>query len=170
MFLLIVDPTRDIFNFTYDEPIYDNGNKVGINKKTILIDQTACLTKFIDLFEMPENKEFMKNVDAIHFIVTKADTLGRSDQDRKEKARDLLLDKYRGPITKLIAFCRRSKRVNYATDFKPKAYPFSLGKFFVGGSFEYIDDSTLKIIDTLRHITAAKKEGNFWDDLRDTLA
>ena len=171
VFLLIVDPTRDIFNFTYDEPVYDsNNNMIGVNPGKILVDQTACLAKFISLFEMPENKEFMKNVDAIHFIVTKADTLGRSDQERKERARDLLLEKYRGPISNLIAYCRRSKRVNYATDFKPKAYPFSLGQFFVGGSFRYNNDSTLKTIDTLRHITAAKKEGNFWDDLRDTLA
>ena len=39
------------------------------------------------------NQEIMKRVDAIHFVVTKADMLGDRNV-RKEKARDLLLSKF----------------------------------------------------------------------------
>lgn len=170
VFFIIVDPTRDIFKFTYEQPVLDsNGNMISVNPRHLFIDQTAGLAKFISLFEMPENKEFMKNVDAIHFIVTKADTLGRTDQERKERAHDLLLAKYQGPIRNLITFCRRSKRINYATDFKPMVYPFSLGRFSDDRTFEYDNRSSLAIIDALRHMTAAKKEGSFWGELRDCL-
>ena len=170
VFFLVVDPTKDILRITYGKPVRDtNGNIIGIDKKALCIDQTFCLNKFISLFQMPENKEFMKKVDAIHFIVTKADLLGRTDQERKERARDLLLAKYQGPIRNLITFCRRSKRINYATDFKPMVYPFSLGRFSDDRTFEYDNRSSLAIIDALRHMTAAKKEGSFWDELRDCL-
>lgn len=170
VFFLIIDPTRDTFGFTFDEPVYGiNGDKIGVNKRVTYINQLLGLDRLISLFGMVENKEFMKQVDAIHFIVTKADTLGRTDQERKERARDLLLAKYQGPIRNLITFCRRSKRINYATDFKPMVYPFSLGRFSDDRTFEYDNRSSLAIIDALRHMTAAKKEGSFWDELRDCL-
>lgn len=170
VFFIIVDPTRDIFSFTFGKPKYDtNGTLINIDMKSECVDQTCFLSRLIFLFELPENKEFMKNVDAIHFIVTKADTLGRTDQERKERARDLLLAKYQGPIQNLIAFCRCNRRINYVSDHLPMVYPFSLGRFSDNKSFEYDNRSSLAIIVALRHMTAAKKEGSFWDELRDCL-
>jgi hypothetical protein len=72
-------------------------------------------------------------------------------------------------LTKAEGFCRRTKHINYATDFVPMVYPFSLGRCFEHGTFEYDNRSSLAIIDALRHMTAAKKESNFWDNLRDCL-
>jgi hypothetical protein len=170
VFFIIVDPTRDIFSFTFGQPVYDtNGVQIDIINESICVDQMCFLYRLISLFEMPKTKEFMKKVYAIHFIVTKADTIGKTYQERKERTRDLLLEKYHGPVQQLIALCRRAKRINYATDFVPMVYPFSLGRFSDHKTFEYDNRSSLAIIDALRHMTEGKKEGNFWDNLRDCL-
>ena len=172
VFFIVVDPTaKNEIEFEYDEDIYDEeGNRIDVIQKKEHISQEECLNKFASLFDLPENKKLMQRVDAIHFIVTKADTLGDDPEERKQKAHDLLIEKYIGPIQKLVGYCRRTKRVNYSTNFKPRVYPFSLGKFYLGGVFEFDKQETLNIIDTLRHITVAQKEPNFWDRLRDFLA
>ena len=167
---LIVDPTRDIFNLSYNDPEYDmNGNVIGVNPSKLFVDQTTCLAKFISLFEMQENKNLMKKVDAIHFIVTKADILGDDEETRKMKARDLLLDKYGGIVQNLIGYCRRTNRINYVTDFRPMVYPFSMGQFYDDGTFKYDKSSSLKIIDVLRHYTIAIKEEGVLGKVRDCL-
>lgn len=171
VFFIIIDPTVDTIEFKFNKYDKDeNGNIVGVRPVTEYINQLSCISKFVDLFEADENKEFMKKVDGIHFIVTKADTLGGDDEIRKRNARDLMIRKYEGPVRKLIGYCRRTKRVNYATDFCPMVYPFSLGRFFVGGSFKYDNRSTKKIINVIRYNTAAKIEESFIDKIRDFLA
>ena len=171
VFFIVIDPTVENIKFTFKKYEKDeNGNVIGIRPVTEYINQLACISKFVALFEADENKEFMKKVDAIHFIVTKADTFGDDDENRKQKARDLMIDKYKQPVLNLIGYCRRTKRVNYATNFCPMVYPFSLGRFFVGGTFNYINKSTLKIINVIRYNTPAKKEESFFDRVRDFLA
>lgn len=171
VFFIIIDPTVENIKFTFKKYEKDeNGNVIGIRPVTEYINQLACINKFVNLFEADENKEFMKRVDAIHFIVTKADTFGDDDERRKEQARDLMMNKYENPVRELIGYCRRTKRVNYATDFCPMVYPFSLGRFYVGGSFTYNNKSTLNIINVIRYNTAATKEDSFMDKLRDFLA
>lgn len=171
VFFIIVDPTTDIIKFEREVPDYDkDGNRIGVHKESKNISQNVCLGKFVQLFEMEKNKELMKRVDAIHFIVTKSDTLGTNEEQRKLKARDILLEKYQGVVKKLNDFCRRTKRINFSTDYNPRVYPFSLGKFYIGDLFEFDKTETLKIVDTLRHITVAYKEPNFYDKLRDFLA
>ena len=171
VFFIIVDPTTDIIKFEREVPDYDkDGNRIGVHKESKNISQNVCLGKFVQLFEMEKNKELMKRVDDIHFIVTKSDTLGTNEEQRKLKARDILLEKYQGVVKKLNDFCRRTKRINFSTDYNPRVYPFSLGKFYIGDLFEFDKTETLKIVDTLRHITVAYKEPNFYDKLRDFLA
>lgn len=171
VFFIIIDPTVDNIKFTFNQYEKDeNGNVIGIRPVTEYINQLACINKFVALFEAEENKEFMKKVDAIHFIVTKADTFGDDEEVRKNKAREWMMNYYLNPVEELIGYCRRTNRVNYATDFCPMVYPFSLGRFYVGGTFDYNNKSTLKIINVIRHNTPAKKEDSFWDKVRDFLA
>lgn len=170
VFFIVVDPTVDVVEFDYYEEVKDDvGNVKDLVPIKEHIPQNICLSKFIALFKLKENKEFMKRVDAIHFIVTKSDTLGDDIEERKTKARDLLIDKYGQVIGQLIDYCKDTKRVNYATDYFPMVYPFSLGRFFADGGFDYDKKSAFRIVNVLRLNTAAVKRDTFIDKVRDAL-
>lgn len=169
VFFIVVDPTVDNVEFDYYEELKEGDNVVDLKPIKEHIPQEICLSKFIALFRLKENKEFMKRVDAIHFIVTKADTLGDDIEERKTKARDLLIEKYGGVIGLLIDYCKDTKRVNYATDYFPMVYPFSLGRFFGDGGFDYDKKSATRIVNVLRLNTAAVKRSTFLDKVRDAL-
>ena len=105
----------------------------------------------------------MNYVDAIHFIVTKADMLDENKKRRLEKARDILLDKYSAPVQKLINYCEQSKRVNYSTNYRPHVFTFSLGHFYLGDIFDFNNTETLEIVDTIRSITGGTNNATWWD-------
>ena len=169
VFFIVVDPTVETVEFDYFEEVKEGEDVVDLKSIKEQIPQSICLSKFLALFKYEENKKFMKKVDAIHFIVTKADTLGNNDHDRKVKARDLLIEKYGQEIGQLIDYCKDTKRINYATDYCPMVYPFSLGKFFADGGFDYDKASALKLVNVLRLNTAAEKRVTFVDRVRDAL-
>lgn len=159
VFFIVIDPTIDIIRFDYYKEIFDdNGSIVDVKPYIEYVDQFACLSKFVSLFELEENKEFMKKVDAIHFIVTKADLLGGAQEERNHKAYELLLKKYRGTVVKLIEYLRRTKRINSTTDYQPRIFTFSLGKFYLDGEYDYDSKDSLYLIDALRHMTQGTKE------------
>jgi len=169
VFFIIVDSTKDRIKVEYIEPVKDaQGNIVDERIRKRYISQLDILNKFVGLFELPENAEIMKRVDAIHFIVTKADMLGPINE-RGEKARDLLLNKYPGPVSQIRDYCRRTKRVNYSTEYRPRVFTFSLGKFYLGDVFTFSSQETLDIIDTIRTVTCGQKEGGWWSSLLDKL-
>lgn len=158
VFFIVIDPTTEILRFDYfREVLDDNGNVTGIEPIAEYIYQQSCISKFVSLFECEENKAFMKQVDAIHFIVTKADTLGKTQEERSLKAHALLINHYCGAVYTLIHYCRRMKRINRTTDFQPRIFTFSLGKFYYDG-YEYDSKDSLYLIDALRHMTQGTKE------------
>jgi hypothetical protein len=171
VFFIIVDPTKDRVKVEYLESVKDEQGTIidqRIRKKYNY--QLDILNKFVSLFELPENQEIMKNVDAIHFIVTKADTLG-TGTDRLTKARELLTTKYAGPVESLKAYCRQTKRINYAANknYSPHVFTFSLGKFYLGDVFQFDATETLQIISAIRSITGFVKEKSWLDKLREAL-
>ena len=73
VFFILVDPTIENMEFTRYQDIYDgDGCIIGIQPEKVYINQRACLSKFLDWLDAESNKGFMKNVEAIHFLVTKA--------------------------------------------------------------------------------------------------
>jgi len=158
VFFIVIDPTIEILRFDYFREVLDeNGNVTDVEPIAEYICQQSCISKFVSLFECEENKAFMRQVDAIHFIITKADTLGKTQEERNNKAHDLLMDKYRGAVYSLIHYCRRTKRINRTTGFQPRIFTFSLGKFYLDG-YEYDSKDSLYLIDALRHMTQGTKE------------
>jgi len=169
VFFIIVDGTKDKVKMEYVEQVKDaEGNIIDERIRKKYISQLTILQKFVSLFELPENEEIMKRVDAIHFVVTKADMLG-DGQERKIKARDLLLNNYSAPVEQLKKYCRKTKRINYSTDYKPKVFTFSLGKFYLGDVFSFDKTESIQIIDTIRLVTNAIKGKSFWDKVKDVL-
>ena len=169
VFFIIVDASKEKVKCEYIEQVKDaEGNVIDERIRKKYIWQLDILNKFVGLFELPENQEIMKRVDAIHFVVTKADMLGEKNV-RKEKARDLLLNTYAGPVEQLKNYCRLTKRINYSTDYRPLVFTFSLGKFYLGDVFIYDNEDTIRIVDTIRLVTGSTKEKSWWDKLKATL-
>ncbi len=169
VFFIIVDSTKDMVKVEYVEEVKDaEGNVIDERIRKKYISQLGILGKFVSLFELPENQEIMKRVDAIHFVVTKADMLGDRTV-RLERARELLQRRYLGPVEQLKNYCRKTKRINYSTSYKPQVFTFSLGQFYLGDVFKFDSEETIKIIDTIRTVTGAIKEKTWWNRVVDIL-
>jgi len=102
-------------------------------------DQIEAFNRLRSLmFDVEANREVMKQVKGLHFIVSKADTLG---ENRMEKARDIVHE-ILNPATRgaLVGQCR-NYGINYSTDSllngRPRIFCFSLGKFNVGNIYNY---------------------------------
>lgn len=169
VFFLIIDPTattirynrREIVGYNEDtgEPIYD--------LVRIRCNQQTLITKMVDLFAYPGNAEIMKKVDSIHIIVTKADLLGDSQMERSEESLRLFQSIYGNNIlTPLIELCKEYN-INVRTNYSPILYTFSLGKFYVGGLYEYDPTDSNKLVSAIRNSTETVKKRSFWDKLID---
>lgn len=169
VFFIIVDSGDDKVRFEYDRDITDNeGNIIRQDHIVTFISQLDILNKFMGLLDQPENRQIMEKVDAIHFIVTKSDRLG-SHGERKQNARDLLIERYSGPVQRLKLYCRNSKRINATSGFNPQVFTFSLGNFYVGDVFTFDKTETMEIVEAIRAMTSGKKERTFLDILRDKI-
>ncbi|MDE7135437.1 MAG: hypothetical protein K2N91_02290, partial [Muribaculaceae bacterium] len=90
-FFIVIDASRPRVKVSYlDHEIEDDGVQ---RVKTRYISQLDILDKFIVLMSLPENREIMEKVDAIHFIVTKSDAMG-SPEERDEKAAEMIHSQY----------------------------------------------------------------------------
>ena len=175
VFFIIVDPSKDKVKVQYLETVRDSfGNEVEQRIRTRYVSQLTILQKFVSLFEIEENEDIMKRVDAIHFIVTKADILSDNSSDRVVKARDLLLERYKAPVNQLKNYCERTKRINYSDRkelrYRPQVFTFSLGHFYLGDVFDFDKSETLKIIQAIRGVTSGTKERTWWDKFKESLA
>lgn len=167
VFFLIIDPTTNVIRYNrrevvgYDEetgdPIYDLV-KIRCNQQT-LID------KMVALFAYPGNAEIMKKVDSIHIIMTKADLLG-DEINREERALNEFNVKYGSNILDpLIDLCKEYN-INVQTKYYPKLYTFSLGKFYVGGVYEYDSTDSNKLVNAIRNATGTIKKETLWDKVK----
>ncbi len=143
---IIIDPTSLEFKHIYLEDIKDeNGIVIDLHIRHKYYKQDDILSKFISFLEHPDNQEIMERVDAIHFIVTKADLLDK-DGSRDKMSVDLVLTKYAASINQLKELCRKYKHINRATRNSPLVFTFSLGKFYLGDIFEYDPTDSHKLI------------------------
>lgn len=163
LFFILVDCSKDKVKCQYIEPVKDSDGVVideRVRKKYIF--QADHINKLVSLFELPENEELMCKVDAIHFIVTKADLLGdRSVRD--ERARDLLLEKYGGAVEMVRNYCQQTHRINRATNYNPMLWTFSLGKFYFGDVFEYDPTDSMKLVNAISScLPNPSSDGESW--------
>jgi hypothetical protein len=170
VFFIIVDPTKLMIPFKFLKDVLDaEGNVVDREIRKVYISQNIILNKLTALFTLPENQKIMERVDAIHFIVTKADTLGDARSGRNNAAREKLNADYKGAVTQLKNYVRQSQRINASTDFKVQAYTFSLGRFYLGDVFELDNTDTTELIETIRDVTFGHKELSLWDRFKKIL-
>ncbi|MBQ5895439.1 MAG: hypothetical protein IIW75_02585 [Bacteroidaceae bacterium] len=165
VFFVVVDPTKNIIRFNIEEEVYDEAGNVSYRPRTITINQNKSLKRMIDLFNQPENEAVMKKVDAIHFIVTKADTIGKTREERLDKAVELMNRNYSDAIETLKEVCEHYG-INRATNGVPYVFPFSLGEFYIGNICEYDSTDSSSIIDVMKGNTMAIRKETFWDKFK----
>lgn len=168
VFFVIVDPTTDNVEIQVEKEVRNpaTGDFLGYTTKTIFVKQHITLKRFVDLLRQPENIDVMRNVDAIHVIVTKSDMLGSGHDDRLEEALRRFNERYARIITPLVQLCREHD-INRATNGVPMLFTFSLGKFYVGGIYEYDEEDANKLVDVIRGNTGGTKERTFYNKLQD---
>lgn len=170
VFFLIIDPTADLVRINreivdgYNE---DTGDPI-VRLDYCVVNQRTVIQKMVDLFKDKGNAEIMKRVDSIHIIMTKSDILG-NPVEREKMAYSIFQEKFRGDIlAPLITLCREYN-INAQTDFHPKLYTFSLGRFYIGGLYEYEQHDSNKLVKAIRNSTHALKNKTWWDRLKETV-
>lgn len=169
VFFLIIDPTTNVINYKrrdivgYDEetgsPIYD--------LIQIRCNQQNLITKMVDLFAHESNADIMRKVDSIHVIVTKADLLGKDTIERDEKALKLFNARYGNNILDpLIDLCKEYN-INVRDNYNPRLYTFSLGKFYVGGVYEYDPTDSNKLVNAIRNSTGTVRKKTLWEKVKE---
>lgn len=139
VFFLIIDPTAENVKFNreiIDEYDEDTGAPLISHLQQSVVNQRIVLQKMVNLFQLPENAEIMKKVDAIHIIMTKADLLG-SPAERNQKALEKFNWEYSNDILEPLKLLCKQYNIDANTDNIPHLYTFSLGTFYVGGRYEY---------------------------------
>lgn len=154
VFFIVIDPTSDEVKIKRKDSSQEKADMVDY---TVL--QSTCLDKFISMLAQPDNANIMSKVRAIHIIVAKSDVLGYRD-GRSKKAQNLLHSKlYLKSINRLKQICS-DYDINGISGNKPKAFNFSLGKFYLDGVFEYDPsdaDNMLNAISMISSGTRTKK-------------
>ena len=168
VFFLVIDPTTNIIRYKrkdivgYDEetgdPIYE--------LIQIRCNQQILIKKMVDLFAYSGNADIMKKVDSIHIIVTKADLLSDDVMERDDKALDIFKAKYAKILIPLIDLCKEYN-INVHYNYHPKLYTFSLGKFYVGGVYEYDSTDSNKLVDAIKNSTETIKKKTLWDKVKE---
>ena len=157
VFFIVVDPTRDLVK------LQSTGNYVS---------QANTMKRFVDLFSSDE--KLMRKVKGIHFIVTKADMLDENpahpDLYKRNDHAKLKLRQYRKILNYLKEICKPSKfNINVNSRNLPKLYSFSLGRFYLGGIFEYDPTDSDKIIKVIANSTYGVRETGFMYKLQKAL-
>ena len=166
IFFFIIDPTTELCVFNREVETCDEDGNVDTETQTIRVRQSSILKGMMDLLELDSNKEIMDNVDALHFIATKADTL-YAEGSPDEVARELIVGRYGQLLRPALELCSPSNyEINPATNFKPRLYTFSLGKFYAGGVYDYDSTDSEKILSVIRKNTRSVKPHSFNEKIK----
>lgn len=166
VFFLVIDPTINNIklNREYDEYDEQTGEKIH-RLKYVVFNQKIFMQQIVNIFQDPANSDIMRKVDSIHIIITKADTFGERLQ-RGEKALDYFNDHYGINVTQpLVDLCEKY-HINCNSNYRPKLFTFSLGKFYVGGLYEYDPIDSELLINTITAIVPPPyRKETFWSRL-----
>ena len=170
VFFLIIDPTtKNIkLNREYDEYDEQTGEKIHRLKYEVF-NQKIFMQKIVNIFQDPANSDIMRKVDSIHIIITKADTFGERLQ-RREKALDYFNNHYAMNIVPPLTEVCRDYNINCNSNYRPKLFTFSLGKFYVGGLYEYDPIDSELLVNTITAIVPPPyRKETFWSRLTEKI-
>lgn len=168
VFFIIIDPTADSVNVKREiKGINEYGELVVTDTQTLLVNQRIAINKLINIFDDNSNAAIMKKVDAIHFIMTKADMLeGQNGMDRETNAINIFNQDYKNYVLQpLINICEKYN-INYSTRHLPKLFTFSLGDFYIGGLYDYNPTDSNRLVTAIKNVTQKQHKLTFWDKVR----
>ncbi len=169
LFFIVVDPTKENITFNKLVLVQNEQGEIVPDTRRVRVNQRQCLNRMVDLFTLPENEHIMKNVEGIHFIITKADTFKCLAHERDQYAANFFTNEYRDVYRKLTDFCREhniNAHKDKTLNGKPTIYTFSLGQFYVGNIVEFNDHDSLKIINAIINNTWPVNKKSFWDKFK----
>lgn len=130
--------------------------------ETRTVKQDIVINKIVNM--LAKNPSVLKRTNAIHFIMTKADTIGDSDT-REEVAVERIKALYGQAILTLKELAQKYS-FNVTTDYKPFLFTFSLGRFYVGDFYEYDSSDADKIMNALKSMVQGEKTRGFFDTIK----
>lgn len=158
VFFIVIDPAAD--GIIYFERKDENGIPVvGPDGAPVrdATQQDIILNSMISMIFAPENKKILQKVDAIHFIMSKADLLG-SPAERDTEALRRFNKNYGQSIKSLIESCQKCG-INSGTGGRPVLHTFSLGSFHIGGIYNYNPTDSDKLVNIFSQITRGVGSG-----------
>lgn len=165
VFFIIIDPSRDqVYQTRYVQCVEPDGT-VYFDTQEFSVDQYDCIHRLVDIFGLDSNKKVMRNVEAIHFIVTKADTLSADHEQRVQKATDIVKGRYQMLVDMLAQTCQ-DIGINQSDNGRPRLYTFSLGTFHPGNLFEYDNTDAAQIANAISSYTMGNQNVSFMGRFR----
>ena len=165
VFFLIIDPTINNIKLNREYDKYDEQTGEKIHRlKYVVFNQKIFMQQIVNIFQDPANSDIMRKVDSIHIIITKADTFGERLQ-RGEKALNYFNNHYAMNIVPPLTEVCRDYNINSNSDYRPKLFTFSLGKFYVGGLYEYDPIDSELLINTITAFEPPYRKETFWSRL-----
>jgi len=125
----IIDLTKE------DSFVTNDGMTFCVKQKNVLENIISLLSK---------NESILKNVTAIHFILTKSDALGDHIDDNAIRER-LTAQGYIAILSQIRRICE-IYYINNSTGFQVGLYPFSIGKFMPGDVYSFDETDSVKIL------------------------
>lgn len=118
----------------------DNG---GLVSADVHMTQDELLSEVVStIFQIPE---FIKNVISIHVIISGYDKCAKGINDENINMLYKRL-KFISVLNKILATCV----LNYSNSEKVDIYPFSLGRFMIGGTYSFNQKYALQLLNVLR--------------------
>ena len=165
IFFIVIDPTVKEIEHTKKVRHTDENGNIKEEEIKYRVAQKTVIKKMMNILRDPKNEKIMKSVDALHFIATKADVIDHAGKDIK----DCVMD-YNDSFRAAYEICQPNKaQINEATGYKPKLYSFSLGKFYVGGAFEYDPSDSDKLMRVITENTLAIRDYSAIEKIADKI-
>lgn len=152
---IVIDPTAD--GLIKLSSTLKDGSPI-----TRIVEQDIIITKMVNM--LIKNPKVLKNTNAIHFILTKSDTLGSRDV-RDQIAVERIKKLYGKTIMTLRDICK-TYSINKSTDYQPSLFTFSLGEFHVGDLFEYDSYDADKLMNIVTSMAQGRKEKGFFNSIQ----
>ena len=153
IFLIAIDATDEEIAYCKKIKETDEDGDDRIQEVLCRVSQRSILRKLINIFWDPKNQDIMKKVDAIHFVATKSDVTDCRGNASDEPIADF--NHIYGAVNEL---CRNYRINNASAHHEPQVYTFSLGRWYVGGYFDYVSTDSDKLLEAIaENIEASRK-------------
>lgn len=133
--------------------------------ETKTVQQDIVINKIVNM--LAKNPNVLRHTNAIHFIMTKADTIGPRET-REQIAVERIQTLYSHAIVTLKELAAKYS-FNSTSGNSPMLFTFSLGKFYVGDLFEYDPADADKIIKALKSMTQGERSRGFFSNIKDAI-